>query len=533
MIRRYGLFAALLVLTAGALALRVPSLGNRPMHGDEAVHAVKCATLWRSGEYSYDPNEFHGPTIYYAALPSLRLHGRRTFAATQESDYRLPIALFGAAMVLLLAPLADGLGRRAALWSGLLLALSTAFVFYSRYYIQEIPLAFFTLGAIACGWRYARGGRPVWLLAAGLCAGLMAASKETAVVSIVAAGLAIALTAAYTRRVDGRALDLGRLRNGKALGMAALIAVLVAALLVTGTLSHPGAVVDYFRSYAPWMHRAHGTELHRHPTAYYLSLLIGHLRGSHERGPVWSEGLIVGLAAVGLIVALLPAAKSRLEGSAALARFIAFFTIILIAVYSLIPYKTPWCVLSFLTGMILLAGIGAEALVRAAPWRALKAVVAVVLLLGCAQLGSQAYRASFVYYCSADNPYVYAQPVPDITDLAAGVEMLAPFSPRRYAMPVYVVSVDNYYWPLPWYLRKFPNVGYVVGQMPADLSEASVILASPEFEDALTKRLDATHVMKDSYGLRPGVFFDRWVRMDLWRAYIQTRQGIHPAAPGT
>ena len=150
---RPAFFVALLTLMLGALLLRLPDLGNRPFHGDEAVHAVKFRDLWEKGVYRYDANEFHGPTIYYAALPAMWLRGRRDFVATQEADYRLPIVLFGAALLLWLAPLADGPGRWSALWAATFIALSPAFVFYSRYFIQEMLLAFFTLGALACGWR--------------------------------------------------------------------------------------------------------------------------------------------------------------------------------------------------------------------------------------------------------------------------------------------------------------------------------------------------------------------------------------------
>jgi len=137
---------AVLFLTAVALCLRLPNLGNRPFHGDEAVHAFKFRELWEHGSYKYDPNEFHGPTIYYAALPTVALSGHHQFADTQEADYRVAVALFGAAMIPLLWLLKDGIGRGSVLWACLLAALSPAFVFYSRYYIQEILLAFFTLG---------------------------------------------------------------------------------------------------------------------------------------------------------------------------------------------------------------------------------------------------------------------------------------------------------------------------------------------------------------------------------------------------
>ena len=60
----------------------------------------------------------------------------------------------------------------------------------------------------------------------------------------------------------------------------------------------------------------------------------------------------------GVLLALL-----RLAGAnASFVRFLAIYTFVLTALYSLISYKTPWCVLSFWHGMILLAGVGAVVL---------------------------------------------------------------------------------------------------------------------------------------------------------------------------
>jgi predicted membrane-bound mannosyltransferase len=41
----------------------------RPVHTDEAVHSIKFKGLWEDGKYRYDPDEYHGPTLYYATLP--------------------------------------------------------------------------------------------------------------------------------------------------------------------------------------------------------------------------------------------------------------------------------------------------------------------------------------------------------------------------------------------------------------------------------------------------------------------------------
>ena len=518
--RKSGAFVAVLVLlTVGALCFRLPALDNRPMHGDEAVHAFKFRELWEHGVYRYDANEYHGPTIYYAELPVVWLKGRKSFNDVREADYRLPTAVIGAAILLLLFPLHDALGKRGTLAAALLLAISPAFVFYSRDYIQEILLVFFTLGMVACGRRYARSLRPVWLISAGVCAGLMIATKETAVLTFVACGLGLGLTVLWTRRVDGTQPDWHRLWNSRLAAIAIAAALLTASLILTNFFRHPVAALDYLRSYAPWLGRAHGTNLHRHPWNYYLGILIWSKTG---RSPVWSEGLIVALAVVGTVAALLPKERGHLEGSVLFARFLGFTTLMLTAAYSAIPYKTPWCVLSFLLGMILMAGIGATALIRWLPGRGVKAIAIAVLAVACWQLGLQSYRTSYVAYMDEANPYVYAQPVGDIVELAKQMQKLSHAYREHDAMIVKVCAKDTYYWPLPWYIRQFPNQGYYLG-VPEDV-QAPIVLADPDYEDVLTKKLGDTHLMNHIYGLRPGAFFEIWIRMDVWTAYLEWKK---------
>lgn len=523
--RRPGLFIAILALLAvGALLFRLPALDNRPMHGDEAVHADKFRDLWTKGVYLYDPNEYHGPTIYYAELPVVGLEGRKTYNDVTLADYRLPIVLFGAAMLLLLIPLHDALGRHGAMLSALLLAISPAFVFYSRDYIQEILLAFFTLGMLACGWRYTRTLKPAWLIGTAVAAGLMIASKETAVLTFVACGMGLGLTAFWARLVDGSTPDWRRFRNLKWAGIATGVALLTACLFLTNFFRHPVAAVDYLRSYAPWFGRAHGTNIHHHPWNYYLRMLVWWKTG---KDAAWSEGLIVGLTIVGAIASLLPRGREGVEGNLPFARFLTFTTLILTAVYSITPYKTPWCVLSFLLGMILLAGIGAVAVLRRLPGKALKVVVALGLLAAYGQLGWQSYRTSYVAYVDEANPYVYAQPVPDVVELAKQMQKLSHAYKDHDATLVKVFSKDPYIWPLPWYIRQFPNVGYWVGlkdDAPQSDVQAPIVLADPDYDEILTKKLGDTHLMNHIYGLRPGTFFEIWIRMDVWTAYLEWKK---------
>lgn len=502
--QRLVFLAALLLLTAGALALHLPSLENRPFHADEAVHAVKFRELWERGVYRYDPDEFHGPTLYYAALPVVALRGRADFAATREADYRLSIALFGAATLLLLALLADGLGRPAALVAAGLMALSPACVFYSRYYIQETLLTFFTLGSLACGWRYTRKPSSGWAIWLGVCGGLMLATKETAVLSFAAATIACVVTARHRPAL-----------NRTHVALAVGVALIVACLLLSGFGYNPAAPLDYLRSYIPWLNRAGGTDLHRHPWHYYLRILLA------------KETLIVGLALVGTWAAFSRRGSSLLPDAApGFLRFVAVYTLVLTAAYSAIPYKTPWCVLSFLSGMILLAGAGTISLIRLAPGRVGKAIVGLLLAVGVVHLGGQAYRASFIDFADGRrNPYAYSPTAPEVAELGRRIEDLARAHPDREKMVVKVFARDAYYWPLPWTLRRLPNVGYWTGSLPDDVN-APVVIASPEFDEALTHRLDATHLMTGFYGLRPTTLLQVWVRLDLWENYLKTRKPV-------
>ena len=52
-----------------ALGLRCVRMEDRPMHADEAVHAVILGEMLETGVYRYNPHDSHGPTLYYLELP--------------------------------------------------------------------------------------------------------------------------------------------------------------------------------------------------------------------------------------------------------------------------------------------------------------------------------------------------------------------------------------------------------------------------------------------------------------------------------
>jgi uncharacterized protein (TIGR03663 family) len=513
--------SAILVLLAGlALALWSLSLGLRPMHNDEAVNGIKFGRLWEHGGYDYDPNEHHGPSLYYATLVLSRLTGApRDFDQFSESRLRFLTVLFGIGLILLLPLVADGLGRKATLWAALFTAVSPAVVFYSRYYIHEILLVFFTFLALAAGWRYWRSRRIGWALLAGAGVGLMHATKETFVITLVAAALALGFNRLWNRWFDATPppsrpprLKLTHLVGAFAVWLG------VALLLFSSFFTNAAGPLDSVRTYLPWLHRAAGDSPHIHPWSFYLHrLLFFHV----AKGPIWSEALILTLALIGARAAFV---RQELAGAcASFVRFLALYTFALTAAYSLISYKTPWCLLSFWHGMILLAGVGAAALLGSVKQQFLRVALGLLLLAGTGHLTWQARLANTTYAADPRNPYVYAQTSPDLLNLVRQVESLAKVHPQGDQMLVKVMAPDSDYWPLPWYLRNLKQIGWW-DQVPAD-PFAPVMIVSAKLQAGLDEK--KTHVMVGYFQLRPQVFLELYVDLNLWQTWLAK----HPPKP--
>lgn len=541
-----GLAAAIVALTAAALAVRLPRLSDRPMHGDEANQAIKAGTLRETGVYRYDPEDNHGPTLYWLTLPALWVSGHG-LADSREEDYRIVPVIFGVGLVPLLWGLRRSLGPVAVVAAGVLTAVSPALVFYSRYYIQETLLVFFTFGAIACAWQAAQSPAWPWAAATGLGIGLMYATKETWVLSAAAAAVGLLLAALWSRVRDGAWPTLTSVRQPRLWLAALLAAAAVAVLFYSSFGTHWSGVADSLRAYFNYWGRGTTGGEHAHPWYFYFERLW-YFRPA--RGFLWSEGLIAALAVIGFIEALLrrlghPGPDVRLV------RFLGFYTLVLGGLYAAIPYKTPWCMLGFAHGLVLLAGAGTWVLVCRMPGRALRMATAIVLVAGTAQLAQQCYRLNYVLASDPRNPWVYAHPSRNVLDLAGLLEGLAQASPEKHAMVIHVVSAENY-WPLPWYLRRFdPNrVGYwndpaAWAQDHGAGPDPAVIIFTPEAEGLVDAALRVSYSKGKTYNLRPTdvhsagsngsprgtLILSVYVRQDLWQRFVEQTEASQPARP--
>lgn len=559
-----------LIVAALALAfwLRAGELSLRPMHTDEAVHAEKFRQLWLEGTYRYDPEEYHGPTLYYATLPIVWLTGVQDFAGTTEAMYRTVPLIFTLGLIALLPLVADGLGRRATAWAALLTAVSPAFVFYGRYYIQEPLFVFFTFAAIACGWRFFRSRGVIWAILTGVAVGLVHATKETAIIQLGCIAASLVLTWRLSRRIVQplsvasaavespavvdfplRASSRSPVRTWTGALLGVVFAILTSVAFYSSFFTYAQGPADSIRTYLTYFDRAGNHGLHNQPWYFYLHRLL-YIRWSP--GPAWSEAAIVVAALIGGVVAFRAIRRKTAaapgestaptEGTAApqhdapdtgLLLFLALYTLLLTAAYTVISYKTTWCMLGFLHGMILLAGVGIAAILRAARDRDERAVVVLVGLAAAAHLAWQADRANSPKFCASNyNPYVYAHPVNDLLNLPRWLEKLAAVDPAGRDLLIKVYTPDA--WPVPWYLRHFRNVGYwehppavAGGEAAGDAlssADAPVVIVWPE----LIAEFEAAS--RDEYrpsliGLRPGVVLSVYTRRSLYDAFVARETG--------
>lgn len=511
-------FAGVLAALAAGLLLRSAQLGNRPMHNDEAVNGVKFAALWGGTGYRYDPNEHHGPSLYYATMALARLTGAPEIGVFGEGRLRAITVLFGLACILVLPLLVDALGRRGTVWAALFMAVSPSMVFYSRYYIHEMLLVFGTLVAVAAGWRYWRGRRLGWALVAGAGLGLMHGTKETFVLTLAAGAGALLINHFWNRKLDasGAPIKAAPL-NPWHLAAGLAVWLVVAAVLFTSFFSNAHGLVDSIRTYLPWLQRAGGDSPHIHPWHFYLHRLLWFSPGE---GPVFTEILIFLLAAVAAFSGF---ARRRLgRASASFVRFLALYTVLLTAIYSVIGYKTPWCLLNFWLGAVLLAGVGAAVLLRGLKPRAIRFAVGALIAFGGLHLSWQAWVASTQYAADRRNPHVYAHTSKDLLRLVDRVEALAAAWPQGHGMMLKTVAPDSDYWPLPWYLRRFPNAGWW-DQLPSD-PFAPVMIVSARLQAALDEK--KTHLMVGYFELRPAVFLELYVQKEVWEAFLRANSPV-------
>ncbi len=477
---RWTVFAVLALL---AFAVRLPQLGERPMHTDESVNAYITGELLAGNPYHYDPQDRHGPVLYMLAEPLVRMLGARSFADLTETQLRLTPVLTGVFTVLLFGAGVEMFGFTVCVVGALFFAFAPLPLYYSRYFIHETLFITATLGLILSLWRTLETKAVLPAAVAGFCAALMLAVKETCVIHFFALGIAaIAFVMARPRKSGTSAL--------KAVLAGVVVFLLTAMLLFTWFGQNWHGLADLFRAIPSFAARA-GGEGHEKPVWYYAQLL----------GSGWSGAALAALAVAGLVFVIFDFARQKVFCARV---FISIYGVAIVVIYGAIPYKTPWLALNFWLPMVLLAGVTVARILEKTGPSVARWLWLLPAILIAGAVGHDVQKRVFQFPAGEDNPYAYAHTGEDLLRLPARLEQLA--KEKNLTQPlIAVVAADA--WPLPWYLRKFPRTGF--WQPGKDPGAADFFITSPEVAEKLGDRLK--NCRQEFFGVRPDVLVILWV----------------------
>lgn len=509
-----GLFV-LAILIGGWF--RFAQLSLKPFHHDEGVNSYFLLALAKQGSaaYKYNPENYHGPTLYYFTLTAMRLFG--------ESDFALRFwpCLFGVLSIVLLWWWREHLGTVGLPVAALLLALSPGLIFFSRYFIHEMMFGWCSLAIAVGAWRYAATKDFKWMALLAIAAGILFATKETALITAVVLIVALVCASIWDvvrtlireHRFTPAALikqlrrDFAAVRPSLDHTLSALIIfVFINVFFYSSAFTNWGGVGDAFKAIMHWTKERSGTD-HVHSRFYYLGILL------KLELPLLLGGLLAGL------VILWRGSRFWL--------FVGAWTLGITLAYSLIPYKTPWLMVSFLVPLTLVCGYAAEQLYGLfAPltWRVVWLSILLFAVTVCWRMAwvinfekyednsnSTGYftdwgkQLKLTPYLDGQYGYVYAQTDRDFLEFVQTVKLAAEQFPTQKETGIHVASPE--YWPLPWYLRDYSGVAYS-GTMPEKLDEGSIaqpiVIVRADQQARLAEAPGWRQVGRE-YTLRPGV----------------------------
>lgn len=447
------------------------------MHTDESVNAYITGQLLAGEPFHYDPQDRHGPVLYLLAKPFAQLCGAKNFSELTETQLRLVPVIIGSTMILVFGAAVEMFGFLTCLIAALLFAVAPLPVYYSRYFIHETIFVAATFGLMLAGWRTLKTGSMLFAALTGLLAAVMLACKETAVIHFFALACGAMGGWLMNRR--------HKIAAPQIIASAFGVFIVATILLFTWFGQNWSALGDLGHAVSRFTARA-GGEGHEKNFGYYFHLL---------------DPLVVlsFVAAAGIYIAICDAVSGTRKAALPLIIYAAVTALI----YSVIPYKTPWLALNLWLPFALICGLGMAAILELVKNSGSRWGAGIAGLFLLATLGAQTKELCFDKPADEKNPFAYAHTGEDMLRLPERLDELA--RRKNLANPTIAVAIADA-WPLPWYLRKFSNVGF--WQPDQEISAADFVITSSDTPTNLMARLK--DVRPEFFGARPGLLLILW-----------------------
>lgn len=459
-----------------AIALRFWALDIKPAHFDEGVNGWFADRITETGYYHYDPTNYHGPLHMYAVFVSQTLLGRNLWAL------RLPAVAVSTASVLALLLLTPYFGAFAVRFAALAMAVSPAFVFYGRYSIHESWMVLFlilTLRGVLGLWKTG-AVRDLGFLAAGITG--MILTKETYALHLACFLLAFPALWLWSRVVRPCPRDEAAPRSWTGAELAGICGagLLVIVLFYSGFFLDFAGLGGLAKTFGAWFETGWGAGGHE-KTAFEFAGLNFYWLALMARFE-WPA-----LAGVAACVQCMGPVGARV-------RYTAIYAVGALAAYSIIPYKTPWCIVSILWPFYLVAGwfLGRMRW----PWG-----VPAAALLVLASLPAS-LDLNFRRFTDETHPYVYVQTYRDMDRFTEPLLEKARRDPRFFHASG-KFFLESYY-PLPWILGDFTAIGYYGETEIPETMHPAFALCSKKQAPRVEKALEGDYWRRE-FRLRSGV----------------------------
>jgi uncharacterized protein (TIGR03663 family) len=459
------------LILALAAFLRFFLLGIKPPHFDEGINGWFVDQVMKNGFYRYDPTNYHGPLHFYVLLLFESLFGRNVWAL------RLPVVLVSIACVWLALKFEPFVGRNVSRIAALAMAVSPGFVFYGRYAIHEVWLQLFSMMFILGLLGLWKRGTVTYLWYAGAGLTGMILTKETYAIHVACALLAIpTLAVSYALNRVPDAKPAKQTWSWVDLAMVVAVGGFAIVFFYSGTFFNWSGVKGLYLAFKAWTETGEAGHGHEKAWDYWLKLM----------GPTWGLGRADFFGyelpmLAGLILCLFCQKFKNLS-----LRYLAIYGAGSLVAYSIVKYKTPWCIISFGWPFLFLFG-GAILLVRPKHLRLARGTIGVLLSISLASsIWLNYFRCS-----SPDEPYAYVQTYNDIFKFTKPLLTLAKRDPSNYHLTGHLIRSSVY--PLPWMLGDFDRVGYYEGgNMPANL-DGDFLLVQQDKIKTVESKLKGTY----------------------------------------
>lgn len=310
-------------------------------------------------------------------------------------------------------------------------------------------------------------------------------------------------------------------RMDRTLTRSALIVFgVVMVALFSSFLTNPMGVLNFFAAFVAWADTGKEGKGHEKVWHYFIDKLLV---------PYYLPLLVAGIP--GLVLGALR--------RNAFALFNLVWFIFVLAAYSAIPYKTPWCVISFSAPLFFGVGIttrylvdGVSSLRIPMPTAATGVAVALLGAYPFMDYAKLSWKIQFEEYDVDGHPFIYVQNVREFMDLVADMRGMMKAAESAGIEPkVFMIKSRN---PLRWYVVDMGEQGWANKYNEKDndkIKNADIVITQRSQAKDVRKVLKLDDYEYREYHERPGQKFEMFIKKPLWNSYLSAVEAGEVDAP--